>query len=216
MRFFPGTRWAARSGYALRSLANSLLMKRSKSKTNRVASPADRPAASAAKSEMESTTDQRLSDRDQTRLVANISTHLWRMKGKMIDSATGQPHDEMRRVYRDLDLIWDELTQVGHRILDHTGEIFSGQSLKVIAFQPTAGIAREMIIETLKPSVYLNDRRLQMGEVVVGTPEPSDGSQGSLSRLGGEDWEVKGRPVRTKSDSKAEANDNTNKNGEYQ
>jgi hypothetical protein len=41
----------------------------------------------------------------------------------------------------------------------------------VLAHQPTGGIGREEVVETVKPSVYLRGVMIQMGDVVVGVPE---------------------------------------------
>jgi hypothetical protein len=106
------------------------------------------------------------------RLLADVSTGLWRLRRRLIDSGTGQPREEMRRAYRDLQFTWDALLQAGVEILDHTGEPFdAGLSLSVLAYQPTEGIQREQVIETVKPTVYWNKQWIQMGEVIVGMPE---------------------------------------------
>jgi len=44
-------------------------------------------------------------------------------------------------------------------------------SLKVISFQPTPGLGRERVIETIKPTIYFKGKAIQMGEVIVGRPE---------------------------------------------
>jgi len=46
-------------------------------------------------------------------------------------------------------------------------------ALRVIAFQPTAGITREIITETIKPTIYRNDTIVQIGEVIVAVSEPA-------------------------------------------
>ena len=90
----------------------------------------------------------------------------------MVKSGTSQPFEEMSRAYRHLESIWDIIVQTGVDIKNHTGDLFdSGMSIKVIAFQPTTGLTREKIIETIKPSIYYNKKRIQMGEVIVGTPK---------------------------------------------
>jgi hypothetical protein len=40
-----------------------------------------------------------------------------------------------------------------------------------MSFQPTVGLTRDMIIETIKPTIYFKDNLVQTGEVIVGTPE---------------------------------------------
>jgi hypothetical protein len=80
----------------------------------------------------------------------------------------------MRRAYRHLESTWDALAQAGVQIRDHTGEpVPEGgiYALKTIAFQPTPGLSRETAIETIKPTIYYKDQMIQMGEVIIGTPE---------------------------------------------
>ena len=72
---------------------------------------------------------------------------------------------------RHLETIWDNLSQEGIEIVEHTHKPFDpGMSIKVLAYQETPGLERETIIETIKPTIYNKDDRIQMGEVIVGTP----------------------------------------------
>jgi hypothetical protein len=106
------------------------------------------------------------------RYMAELGTGLWRLRQRMVEPGTSRPLSEMKRAYRHFESIWDVITQAGLEIQDHTDTPFdAGMSLKVIAFQPTAGLAREKVIETIKPSIYFHGRPIQMGEVIVGTPE---------------------------------------------
>lgn len=105
-------------------------------------------------------------------LLADIGTGLWRLRTRMIDAATGEPPEHMRRAFRHAESIGDALAEAGVRIQDHTGIDFDpGLSLKVLAYQPVSGVQRERVIETIKPTIYLNGERIQMGEVIVGTPD---------------------------------------------
>lgn len=111
-------------------------------------------------------------EKEKNQFLSDVATGLWRLRQKMIKPGTSQPLAEMNRAYRHLESIWDTIVQAGIDIIDHTGNLFdTGMSIKVIAFQPTKGLSREKIIETIKPSVYHNEKRIQMGEVIVGTPE---------------------------------------------
>jgi hypothetical protein len=92
----------------------------------------------------------------------------------MRQPGTDRPLDEMRRAYRHLESTWDALAQAGVEIIDHTGAPFdAGLAIKVLAYQPMPDLTRERVLETLKPSVYFKGERLQMGEVIVATPETS-------------------------------------------
>lgn len=114
------------------------------------------------------------SDLAQAHLLAEVGTGLWRARQKMLEPGTNRPKEEMRRAYRHLESVWDALTQAGMEIIDPIDSLFDpGMSLKAIAFQPTPGIQREKVIETIKPVIYYKGEPIQMGEVIVGIPESS-------------------------------------------
>ncbi|MCM2256029.1 MAG: hypothetical protein NDJ94_10195 [Vicinamibacteria bacterium] len=103
--------------------------------------------------------------------LAEAATGLWRLRQKMLEPGSDRPLENMRRPYRHLQSTWDVLAQAGLQVIDHTGAPFDeGLALRVLAFQPTPGLARETVIETVKPTLYFRDAPLQMGEVIVGTP----------------------------------------------
>lgn len=107
-----------------------------------------------------------------TSTLALIATNAWRAKVRIIDPETGQPKEDLRRIYRHIEGIFNAFDELGMKIIDPTGRAYdSGMALKAISFEQTHGLAREEIKETIKPSVTWNDRLIQMGEVIVGTPE---------------------------------------------
>lgn len=112
-------------------------------------------------------------DQNYRRLLANLSTGIWRLHERMnADSADDTPEKSLRRINRHVDSLWQTLQESQVEIIDHTNTIFdSGLSLRVIAFQPVDGINQEIVIETIKPTIYFEGRIIQMGEVIVGTPE---------------------------------------------
>jgi hypothetical protein len=111
---------------------------------------------------------------DWYRALAEVGTNLWRLRQKMVQPGTNQPLEAMQRPYRHVEAIWDALKDTGVRIVDHTGERWKdGFAIKVIAFQPAKGTNFEMISETLRPTIYYQNRHIQMAEVIVSTPEPS-------------------------------------------
>jgi hypothetical protein len=106
-----------------------------------------------------------------TKALAQIGTHLWRLKNKMIEPGLKRPRDEFSRAYRHLDAAWDVLSEAGIEILDLTGRPFDhGQSLRPLAFQPVTGLKRRTIVETVSPSILLRGKVIQAGEVIVGVP----------------------------------------------
>jgi hypothetical protein len=106
------------------------------------------------------------------RILADVGTGLWRLKQRMLKPGTTRPLDEMNRAYRHLESTWDVLVSAGVEVIDHTNTPFEiGMQVKVLAFEPRPGISRERIVETIKPSVYYRNELIQLGEVLVATPE---------------------------------------------
>jgi hypothetical protein len=103
---------------------------------------------------------------------ATIATSAWRAKAKMVDPDTGEAKEEMKRVYRHIEAIFESLSQIGVETIDPVGRVYdSGMALKVVTFEPTPGLSSEEIKETIKPSVAWQGRLIQIGEVIVGTPQ---------------------------------------------
>jgi|HubBroStandDraft_5_1064220.scaffolds.fasta_scaffold263854_1 hypothetical protein len=106
--------------------------------------------------------------------IAVIATHVWRAKSKLIDPASGQPREETRRTYRHIESTLDTLAQMGVVIRDQLNEPYDpGLPVNVLTFQPMPGLSRDTIIEVLRPTIIWQERVLQIGEVIVGTPENS-------------------------------------------
>jgi hypothetical protein len=111
-------------------------------------------------------------EEDYARIVVNLANRLWTFRRQLMPQEMTQPPEEVRRLHRAFERVWNALADAGVNIMDHTNDPFdAGISLVVLAFQPTPGINRETVIETLKPSVYFKNHPLQRGEVIVGTPE---------------------------------------------
>jgi hypothetical protein len=116
---------------------------------------------------------------EKLKFLADVATGVWRLRKRMCQPGSDRPREELRREFSHLQSVWDALKQNGFLIQEHTDKKFdTGQSLKVVAFQPTPGLTYEKVIDTIKPSIYYQDRRIQMGEIIVGTPENS-ASRGS-------------------------------------
>jgi hypothetical protein len=107
--------------------------------------------------------------------LVDLGCATWRLHQKMFDADTGEARDEFRQLARHVATIRDRLSELGLQIQDHTGKPYdSGQSLEVLAFQPTDGIPSETVIETVRPTLYLRDQRILKGQVIVGTPSGTE------------------------------------------
>jgi hypothetical protein len=101
----------------------------------------------------------------------DVGCATWRLHQRMFEAETGNARDEFRQLARHVATIRDRLSEIGLQIQDHTGKPYdSGQSLEVLAFQPTDGIPSEIVIETVRPTLYLGEQRILKGQVIVGTP----------------------------------------------
>src|ERR1039457_2449778 len=54
--------------------------------------------------------------------LAIIATNAWKARTKMMDGESGEPREEMRRVYRHIETMFDAFQQIGLQIKDHTGD----------------------------------------------------------------------------------------------
>lgn len=106
-----------------------------------------------------------------TKALAVIATNIWKAKTKMVDASSGEVHDDMKRVYRHIESIFQAFQDMGLEVKDHTDEPFDyGLPLKVVTTQPTPGITKERVVETIKPTIYWQNQIIQHGEVVIATP----------------------------------------------
>jgi|ERR1019366_5655812 hypothetical protein len=109
--------------------------------------------------------------------LADIGCAAWKLRQKVFDTHSPETKEVFKPLARHVDTIYEALTELGVSIQDHTGKAFgSGQSLDVLAIQPTEGILAETVIETIRPTIYRGDRQILKGQVIVGapTPKPAD------------------------------------------
>jgi hypothetical protein len=116
-------------------------------------------------------TDSTVTDIDKKALAA-IATSVWKAKSRLHDAGTAEGGGVLGRVLGDITRIWNTLVDdLGLEIKDHTGEAFDyGLPLQVVTSQPTQGITKERVIETIKPTIRWRNKTIQMGAVVIATP----------------------------------------------
>jgi len=106
-----------------------------------------------------------------TKDMAIIATSTWKARCRMIDPASGEVREEMKRVCGDIERIERCLNGLGIVVEDHTDKPFDyGLPWRVIATKPIPGITKEVVTETLKPTVRWNEQIIQHAEVEIGTP----------------------------------------------
>jgi hypothetical protein len=114
-------------------------------------------------------------------LIVDLANVAWALQRKSCDPVTNERKEQFRPISRHIDQLSEYLEELGVKIQNHTNEPFdSGQSLEVIAFQPTAGISQDVVVETIRPTVYIKGSRIQMGQIIVATPEQSQEANGNV------------------------------------
>jgi hypothetical protein len=94
--------------------------------------------------------------------LAELAVAVWRLRNRTPDGPT------VRHVLG----VVDALAALGVEARDYDGAAYSaGMQLRVLAFQPTRGLAEERVLETVSPAVRLRGEVIRMGEVIVGIPE---------------------------------------------
>lgn len=107
--------------------------------------------------------------------LANLATQVWRARMRIVDPATGEPREEMRRVFRHVEGANEVLAQMGIVINDWVKQPYdAGLPVKVLTFQPTTEVQRDTVLEAVRPTVIWKDQLLQMGEVIVGIPPSTE------------------------------------------
>jgi hypothetical protein len=110
---------------------------------------------------------------EQMQLMASVCTGLWRAQQSLEQNAGERPI----RASRHLEAVMDTIDHAGYKIVNHTQEEYlSGMEISVLTFETREGITKPLITETIKPSIYYHpaggeQRRIQMGEVIVAIPQ---------------------------------------------
>lgn len=103
--------------------------------------------------------------------LATVATAVWRAKVKLDAESQAELPDALRNVPRHIQAAWDALAAGQVQIDDPTGQRYvTGMAVNVLTFQPMDGIGSEVIHETIKPSVYFDNRLIQRADVIVARP----------------------------------------------
>ena len=110
------------------------------------------------------------------KLLADVATGIWRIKNKLSAVDIEAFSDDVKKACRHLESTWDALSSAKVEVRDYTKEKYvTGMALNVIAFQPSSSVKTEIITETIKPSIFYKGKLIQMGDVIVETPENTVG-----------------------------------------
>ncbi|MFI6084914.1 hypothetical protein ACIBBB_28760 [Streptomyces sp. NPDC051217] len=127
---------------------------------------ADEPAGSGGSGESADPAGDPL----DAKALADAATNLWRAQRRLNrqgEAATSRS----RQTSRYLRSCREALDEAGLLVQEHEGDAFhTGLSLEALTFQDDPSLTAETVLETIRPTIYLNGRRIQMGQVIVGCP----------------------------------------------
>jgi hypothetical protein len=106
-------------------------------------------------------------------VLAEIAIGLWDIARKLRPEEGHSLDRKQRLIYRRATKGIETLARIQVTIDDPTGKRYMQGSegfMKPIELQPTAGITREIVTETVVPIIYREERIIRRGEVFVAVP----------------------------------------------
>lgn len=102
--------------------------------------------------------------------LADAATNLWRAQRRLTRQGEAAS-SRSRQTGRYLRSCREALDEAGLLVQEHEGDPFhTGRSLEALTFQDDPSLTAETVLETIRPTIYLHGRRIQMGQVIVGCP----------------------------------------------
>ncbi|MFD6987998.1 hypothetical protein [Streptomyces sp. NPDC059943] len=102
--------------------------------------------------------------------LADAATNLWRAQRRLTRQGEAAS-SRSRQTGRYLRSCREALDDAGLLVQEHEGDAFhTGRSLEALTFQEDPSLTDETVLETIRPTIYLHGRRIQMGQVIVGCP----------------------------------------------
>ena len=100
--------------------------------------------------------------------LVDLGTGIWRIRRK-IEGLSRMPR-EIRDAMYSLESMWSSMSEGGVEIVDHIGTIPSAREANIVETVEVQGLAREQVIDAVKPTILLRGEIVQLGEVVMGRP----------------------------------------------
>jgi hypothetical protein len=120
---------------------------------------------------------EKLDPNEFTKLLTTVATNAWKLRGRIMVDPKGDEireelkKDDIKKLVRHVDSIFEALTAFEVEVRDRTGETYDyGLPDKIVSSSPQPGLSKELIIETLRPSIYWRSMPIQAAEVVIAVP----------------------------------------------
>lgn len=104
-------------------------------------------------------------------LVARLAAETWRLRRRLGRAEEqGAPDDVLRPLRDSISRIEDVFVEFKVQTVEHEGEPYD-PGLQVEVLHAREGDGPTMIVETIRPTIVLDGRVLQQGQVVIGPAE---------------------------------------------
>ncbi|MFD7517835.1 hypothetical protein ACFV85_23885 [Streptomyces niveus] len=111
----------------------------------------------------------------EEKALAEAATNLWRAQRRLTRQGE-EASTRSRQTGRYLRSCREALDDAGLLVQEHEGDAFhAGRSLEALAFEDDPSLEADTVRETIRPTIYLHGRRIQMGQVIVGCPPKAPG-----------------------------------------
>lgn len=103
--------------------------------------------------------------------LAALAVEVWRLRGRLGRLRELVDGRELRPLEATVAKMEEVLRGAGVEIDDPQGRPYhDGELLQVLLFEPSPGLERPMVLQTVKPAIRLGGRGFKPAEVIVGTP----------------------------------------------
>jgi hypothetical protein len=117
-------------------------------------------------------------ERSIKRLI-NLAINLWRLERSISRLDLDPEQSASKRLLRHLNASKADLAEIGFTYEDLDGKRVPSTgdyALKIIEFIQKEPLEHDTVLETIKPSVFYQGKMVSPGEVIVGIPAGTDGS----------------------------------------
>ena len=117
--------------------------------------------------------ETQLPSRIQPDCLIDLACAAWRLRRQVIDQTTGEPKEDAHHLAPRVSAIWNALSELGLQIEDRTGDVIDWDALQaaeVLAWETRPEALPRTVLETVRPAVYLNGKRILKGLIVVAAP----------------------------------------------
>lgn len=109
-------------------------------------------------------------EKDEGTELGKVATNLWLARKRFLRTGDLSVAED-RQINRYLEATEKALAETGVTIESHDGmEYDSGYGLEAIAFVPDPKVRVETVQETVRPSIYLHGKAIQLASVIVSCP----------------------------------------------